>query len=100
MDINITIVIQMLVFAAFVGFTMKYVWPPLEKALQERQNKIADACVMIVGAGGLGTPVATYLTAIGVGKISIFLKPHYRSDHTLTIGKEYHQCRCNGHLFL
>jgi adenylyltransferase/sulfurtransferase len=36
------------------------------------QNKIADACVLIVGAGGLGTPVATYLTAIGVGKISIF----------------------------
>ncbi len=32
----------MLVFAAFVWFTMKFVWPPLTKALEERQDKIAD----------------------------------------------------------
>lgn len=32
----------MLVFAAFVWFTMKFVWPPLAKALEERQDKIAD----------------------------------------------------------
>lgn len=42
MDINITLVIQMLVFLAFVWFTMKFVWPPLAKALEERQDKIAD----------------------------------------------------------
>lgn len=42
MEINLTLVIQMLVFAAFVLFTMKFVWPPLVKALEERQNKIAD----------------------------------------------------------
>ena len=42
MDINLTLVVQMLVFAAFVGFTMKLVWPPLEKALEARQDKIAE----------------------------------------------------------
>lgn len=42
MNINLTLVVQMLVFAAFVWFTMKLVWPPLEKALQARQDKIAD----------------------------------------------------------
>ena len=42
MDINITLIIQMLVFMAFVGFTMKFVWPPLSRALEERQDKIAD----------------------------------------------------------
>ncbi|CEG59089.1 F0F1 ATP synthase subunit B [Legionella fallonii] len=42
MDINLTLVVQMLVFAAFVLFTMKLVWPPLVKALEERQEKIAD----------------------------------------------------------
>lgn len=42
MDINLTLVVQMLVFAAFVLFTMKLVWPPLAKALEERQEKIAD----------------------------------------------------------
>lgn len=42
MDINLTLIVQMLVFAAFVLFTMKLVWPPLAKALEERQEKIAD----------------------------------------------------------
>lgn len=42
MDINLTLVVQMLVFAAFVWFTMKFVWPPLSKAMEERQDKIAD----------------------------------------------------------
>lgn len=42
MNINLTLVVQMLVFAAFVLFTMKLVWPPLAKALEERQDKIAD----------------------------------------------------------
>ena len=32
----------MLVFVAFVWFTMKFVWPPLAKAMEERQDKIAD----------------------------------------------------------
>ena len=42
MDINLTLIIQMLVFGVFVWFTMKFVWPPLVKALEERQEKIAD----------------------------------------------------------
>ncbi len=42
MDINLTLVVQMLVFLAFVWFTMKFVWPPLSKAMEERQDKIAD----------------------------------------------------------
>lgn len=42
MDINLTLVVQMIVFAAFVLFTMKLVWPPIAKALEERQDKIAD----------------------------------------------------------
>jgi len=42
LEINLTLVVQMLVFAAFVWFTMKFVWPPLAKAMEERQDKIAD----------------------------------------------------------
>jgi F-type H+-transporting ATPase subunit b len=42
LEINLTLVVQMLVFGAFVWFTMKFVWPPLSKALEERQDKIAD----------------------------------------------------------
>jgi F-type H+-transporting ATPase subunit b len=40
-DINATLIGQMITFAIFVWFTMKYVWPVLEKTLKERQDKIA-----------------------------------------------------------
>ena len=35
------------------------------------QKKLLESSVLIVGAGGLGSPVAIYLTALGVGKIGI-----------------------------
>jgi F-type H+-transporting ATPase subunit b len=37
-----TLIIQMIVFLILVGFTMKYVWPPIAKALDDRAQKIAD----------------------------------------------------------
>lgn len=33
---------QMIVFAIFVWFTMKYVWPPITRALEERRARIAE----------------------------------------------------------
>lgn len=43
MNINATLFAQIIVFAILVGFTMKFVWPPIAKALDERaQKKIAD----------------------------------------------------------
>jgi len=35
------------------------------------QKKLSKSSVLIVGAGGIGSPVAIYLTALGVGKIGI-----------------------------
>ncbi len=42
MNINYTLIGQMIFFAAFVLFCMKYVWPPLVSALAEREKKISD----------------------------------------------------------
>lgn len=42
MNLNLTIFGQLIAFAIFVGFCMKYVWPPLVAALRERQAKIAE----------------------------------------------------------
>lgn len=42
MDLNLTLLGQMITFAILVGFTMKYIWPPITQAMQARQQKIAD----------------------------------------------------------
>ena len=42
MNINLTLIGQMLAFVCFVIFCMKYVWPPILAAMQEREQKIAD----------------------------------------------------------
>ena len=42
MNINLTLIGQMLAFVGFVVFCMKYVWPPIIAAMQEREEKIAD----------------------------------------------------------
>jgi F-type H+-transporting ATPase subunit b len=42
MDINFTLVMQAVAFAAFIWFTAKFVWPPLMTAIEARQKQIAD----------------------------------------------------------
>lgn len=42
MSINATLIIQMIVFAILVWFTMRFVWPPITAALDERAKKIAE----------------------------------------------------------
>lgn len=42
MNLNLTLFGQMITFAIFVFVTMKYVWPPMQKALEDRRNKIAE----------------------------------------------------------
>jgi len=42
MNINLTLIGQLLTFVVFVWFTKKYVWTPIMAALEERKGKIAD----------------------------------------------------------
>jgi F-type H+-transporting ATPase subunit b len=41
-SINATLIIQMIVFAILVWFTMRFVWPPIMAALDERAKKVAE----------------------------------------------------------
>jgi F-type H+-transporting ATPase subunit b len=42
MNINLTLIGQLLTFAVFVWFTMKFVWTPIMGALETRKKEIAD----------------------------------------------------------
>lgn len=42
MNINLTLVGQMITFTVLVVATMRYIWPPLEQALEARRQKIAE----------------------------------------------------------
>ena len=42
MDLNYTFFMQILSFAVLIFFTMKFIWPPLMGAIEERQKRIAE----------------------------------------------------------
>lgn len=42
MNLNVTLIVQLIVFLILVWFSIKYVWPPIVKALDERADKIAE----------------------------------------------------------
>ena len=42
MNINLTLIVQMIVFALLIFITMKWIWPPILKAMDERTRKIAQ----------------------------------------------------------
>jgi F-type H+-transporting ATPase subunit b len=42
MDLNYTFFLQVLSFAILIFFTMKFIWPPLMNAIEERQKRIAE----------------------------------------------------------
>ncbi len=42
MDINLTLIGQTIAMIVFVWFCMKFIWPPLIRAIDDRQRQIAD----------------------------------------------------------
>ena len=42
MSINATLIAQMITFGILIWFTMKFIWPPLANAMDDRAKRIAD----------------------------------------------------------
>jgi F-type H+-transporting ATPase subunit b len=42
MNLNLTMIAQAVSFALFIWFTVKFVWPPMLRAIETRQKTIAD----------------------------------------------------------
>ena len=51
MNVNATLFGQAIAFALFVWFCMKFVWPPLIAAIEDRQKKISDGLTQAERAG-------------------------------------------------
>jgi F-type H+-transporting ATPase subunit b len=62
MNINATLFLQAIVFAILVWFTMRFIWPPLTKALDERAAKIAEG---LSAADKAKTELATTQQKVG-----------------------------------
>jgi F-type H+-transporting ATPase subunit b len=42
MNINLSLFAQALTFALFIWFTVKFIWPPLLRAMEQRQKQVAE----------------------------------------------------------
>jgi F-type H+-transporting ATPase subunit b len=92
MDINATLIGQMITFAVFVIFTMKFVWPPITKALQDREKKIADG-LAAAEKGELSLQHATdkakeIIQEAKITSAQIVEQAHVRTGHLIEEAKE------------
>jgi len=90
-DINATLIGQTIAMIVFVWFCMKYIWPPLLEAIEERQQKIADG----LAAADKGQASLEKATAEAEGIISearkqatgILDQAHARANEIVADGK-------------
>ena len=66
MNINLTLIIQMIVFALLVWATMRFAWPWLMGVIEERQRKIAQG--LAAADKGERGPKARYVANAVPGK--------------------------------
>ena len=91
MDINLTLVGQTIAMIVFVWFTMKFIWPPIMKAIEERQIRIADG----LAAAELGqqsldnakTEAATIISEARSQASGILDQAHARANEIVAEGK-------------
>ena len=92
MNMNLTLLGQMISFGVFVWFCVKYVWPPIIKALEERETRIADG--LAAGERGkhdleLAEKRATEILREGKAKAQeLFVQAQKRHDEIVESAKQ------------
>ena len=91
MDINLTLIGQSIAMLVFVWFCMKYIWPPLMAALEERQTEIADGLAAAErGRNSLDQAKAESDKIVGEARkqaTSILDQAHARANEIVAEGK-------------
>ena len=92
MNMNLTLLGQIISFGVFVWFCVKYVWPPIIKALEERETRIADG--LAAGERGkhdleLAEKRATEILREGKAKAQeLFVQAQKRHDEIVESAKQ------------
>jgi F-type H+-transporting ATPase subunit b len=90
-DINATLIGQTIAMIVFVWFCMKYIWPPLLEAIEERQQKIADGLAAAEkGQASLEKATAEAENIIGEARkqaTGILDQAHARANEIVADGK-------------
>lgn len=82
MNINLTLIMQAVAFAAFIWFCARFIWPPLMKAIETRQKQIADG----LAAGEEGR---RELANAQKREAEIIAEAKARSAEIVAIGEKY-----------
>lgn len=91
MNINLTLLGEMITFIIFVWFTMRFIWPPLMKAMEERREKIADGLAAAEKATRdlelAQHKVTELLTEAKAQVASMIEQAHQRANHIIEESK-------------
>lgn len=91
MDLNATLILQMIVFAVFIWVTMRYIWPPLTQALEARRKTIADGLAAAEKAQHdlelAQHKVQEQLTEVKAQAAHIVEQAHQRANHIIEESK-------------
>ena len=91
MSITGTLIVQMIVFLILVGFTMKFIWPPVVKALDERAEKISHGLAAAEHAkielSNVHREVETRLAATRSESAAVLADAERRAQHIIDEAK-------------
>lgn len=91
MNINLTLFGEMITFAVFVWFTMRFVWPPLMKVMEERREKIAAGLAAAEKAKRdlelASHKVTELLTEAKAQAAQMIEQAHHRANHIIEEAK-------------
>ncbi len=91
MNLNATLIVQTIVFVILGWITMKFAWPPLIRAIEERQKKIADGLAAADKArlelADADARVADELKRARVDATAITDKAHAQANQIVDKGK-------------
>jgi len=82
MNLNLTLIMQAVAFAAFIWFCYRFVWPPLMNAIETRQKQIADG----LAAGEQGRKE---LANAQKREAEIIAEAKAKSQEIVAIGEKY-----------